>query len=1148
MLEFIIGRAGTGKTSRCLHDIEERLALHPEGAPLFFILPEHMTFEMERQLAVLMKDKGGFSRAFVFGFRRLCRFILNSSGGAMKPHVTETGKNLLLSRTILACHNKLTVLAKAARQRNFTAFLCAAVEELKTYGISPENLQESIPTFKDEALRQKLTDIALLYGKYNEAAEGRYNDTEDIMAMTAQKILTINSLRGCEIWLDGFTFFNPQEQSVLASLFKMASAVHISLCLDDVKSRKNNEETALFHRQYMTYREIAEMCRQLKIQLKITKLTETCRFLKPAQKAIEQKLFSFPLQKAEGAEGLMIAEAANKRLEAEAVAVDILRLCRDEEYTYDEIGILTRESGYDNLLQAVLKDYDIPYFCESKRLFVHHPLAELLRSCLEAVRTWQYEPLLRCFKTDFFPAARNDIDLLENYLLEFGIRGKKHWLEDEDWHYCRQPLADQVLSVEEEEYLTKINSVRKIVIKPLQKLSEELQQAENARDITQALYQFMMQLNVPEKLSIWQHEAEKSGELVLAKEQQQIWQDTVELLDQIVETCGDEEFSLKEYADVLNDGLESMRIALIPPGIDYVTIAGFDQNNLENKSAVYILGANEGIMPQHSKAEGLLSDADRLYLSQAGIKLSGGTDDENFFENFLLYKAFTLSRKYLWISYPLADADGAALNRSPLIDRLHFILPLQKKQTRFILLENHLEKDEKRRAVTPRRSISYLTTALRQYKERNEIAPFWFDVYNWLLQHDLRQKMFNSLAGLFAKAAEANLSRQSARQLYAKNKILQGSVTRFEQFNSCPFKHFAGYALKLSERAEYNFSAPERGVLLHETMRVFGQILLEQKKRWNDISEQERHALCDKIVRELSQRLRNKILLSSRQYEHLTKRISEVAQQAVDRLSGFAEHSSFSPVALEQAFGRGRTALPPLVYELEHGQKIDISGQIDRIDSESSGRYFLIIDYKSGGAYINIAEVYYGLKLQLLTYILAVSSGPQKLHLSADAVPAGILYCFLKSTLLTFGSQRSEEEIKAAIVKEMRMSGWVLLDADLVKKIDDSSSFIKVKFNKDGAISKISRASIKSEEEFNALLKFMEKQLVNTGNAILGGEIAPYPYKLKGKTACAYCPYIAVCRFDTALPGYEYHELGMENDEALMHQILADASDIEDKT
>ena len=71
MLEFIIGRAGSGKTTACLNAIKEKLIHSPTGKPLVILLPDHMTFAIERQLALELKDYGGFTRAYVLGMSRL---------------------------------------------------------------------------------------------------------------------------------------------------------------------------------------------------------------------------------------------------------------------------------------------------------------------------------------------------------------------------------------------------------------------------------------------------------------------------------------------------------------------------------------------------------------------------------------------------------------------------------------------------------------------------------------------------------------------------------------------------------------------------------------------------------------------------------------------------------------------------------------------------------------------------------------------------------------------------------------------------------------------------------------------------------------------------------------------------------------------
>ena len=68
-VQFILGRAGSGKTQFCLREIAKHCRVEPEGSPLIFLVPEQATFQMEKELTVLCQ--GGMSRAQVYSFRRL---------------------------------------------------------------------------------------------------------------------------------------------------------------------------------------------------------------------------------------------------------------------------------------------------------------------------------------------------------------------------------------------------------------------------------------------------------------------------------------------------------------------------------------------------------------------------------------------------------------------------------------------------------------------------------------------------------------------------------------------------------------------------------------------------------------------------------------------------------------------------------------------------------------------------------------------------------------------------------------------------------------------------------------------------------------------------------------------------------------------
>ena len=449
-LKFIAGRAGSGKTEYCLSAIADRLQKAPLGPACILLLPEHMTYQMERQLAQRAGEGRGFLRAYVFGFRRFARQVLLDAGGLLRPRITEVGRRLILRRILKEHGDTLSFFRRAAAQRGFSASLSDAIKELKSYGLTPESLEEAAGAFdaKQEGLAGKLRDLAFLEQSFQQAMQGRYDDAEDMMQLLIEKIPHSAFLRGAEIWVDGFIFFNPQERQVLTGLLQLGCTVHVTLPLaPDLKSRENLSETGLFHRSWRTMLQLRDEAKACGAEVTVSLRQAPAdggRFERPALAAIERRLFESPvLPAAVAPEGVMLVEAANRRIEVEAVAADILRLARDHGYRFRDIGILVREEdAYDRLLKLVLEDRHIPFFIDGKRETVHHPLAELVRSAFEAVRGWRYEPVFRCLRTGFFPLTNEQVDRLENYVLEFGIRGAKRWSMAEPWHWYRRRSLD----------------------------------------------------------------------------------------------------------------------------------------------------------------------------------------------------------------------------------------------------------------------------------------------------------------------------------------------------------------------------------------------------------------------------------------------------------------------------------------------------------------------------------------------------------------------------------------------------------------------------------------------------------------------------------------------------------------------------------
>lgn len=1120
-LKLLYGRAGSGKTKYCLDEINNNLLNAQAETPLILLVPEHTVFKIEKELAQY-KNLGAFSRAYVFGFRRFAQKILQETGGAITPHITELGKKLLLSKLLAQHGPKLKLLSTVQSQRNFTETLSKIIEEFKTYNLSYQEIVDSTNALPDSVLKDKLADLSLIYREFSQLMQGQYLDNEDCLRLVAEKLKDAPMTQNCQVWLDGFGRFNPQELNIIESLLQVSSSVTITLTIDGENLQSYRHDNDLFNMQYKTRSKLMALAENNHNKIIEESLTKQWRTNSETLQHIEKNLFKFPLQSISNATAIKIVEAANERVEIEGIAVDIIRLCREEGYQWRDITVLVRaKERYNNLIETIFKDYQIPFFSDNKRASLHHPLAEFLRSALEAIDGFKYEPLFRLFKTGFFEVELGEIDLLENYVLQFGIKGKK-WFET--WSYYKRLSLDEDDELGEAQLasLEKINDIRQKVITPLQGFETKFKQALNVKEQTVALYELLETLTIPEKLSQLSVEAQMNKDLALAKEHKQIWDNIVELLEQLVAICGGEKFSLDQYYDILNDGIDNLKLSLIPVGLDYVTVADFEQNSNQNVAAVYIVGVNESLIPKKAGSEGLLSDAERMKMAELGLTIGGGITAENYEEWFKIYTAFTIGKKYLWVSYALANSEGAGLKPSLLIHSLKQMFKLKN------ILSLPLELpfgEEKVMLAVKRQAISKLANALRNYKSNGQLAPLWQDVYNFVLQEEPKL-LSKTLAGLFHTRTDLKLSGKLAQKLYTIDKKLIGSVTRFEKFRACPFQHFAQYGLKLKERQQFSFSAPDLGQFIHATLKLFGEKLRQDKLDWGLVSAEEAQIICDNIIKELAPKLQSEILLSSNQYQYLLQRIKKTIIKSIYRLINFAQVSEFKPVGFEKSFGLGQHDLKPLVYPLENGYTLEITGQIDRIDAlDYEGRkYLLIIDYKTGNAYINLSEVYHGLKLQLLTYLLVAQNSAQLL-VGEEALPAGILYYFLKNVQVTANNKLGEGEVLAEIDKKLKMPGWVLADKELLKKMDADFKFIKVGLKVDGEINANSLPYVKTSQEFTALLQHINNTLQDIGSEILSGTVAVSPYKLGHNVACTYCKYKAICQFDEMLKLYEYNNL-----------------------
>ncbi len=1101
-ITVLLGKCGGGKTTRCFAQMKEWAS---NGGKALLIVPDQASYNAERHFAEYMGGKG-FMGTQISGFSRLAyRVFLERS----KEHafLSELAQKIIFQRLLRRHEDEFSVLKTAASQAHFSETAARFIGECRSFCISPEALSAAAVQLEGQTLGRKLQDIALLYQSYTSFLQEHLGNADDMMTLLAKEVPSYSFIENAWVWIDGFLWFTPQQMAVIRAIESTAAHVTITLPMDTGRLASQARETALFHRPYAVYDELRRLFPQLDTEF-IDEIS--------AGEWIDHFFYPVPQSRDEAVPTLSLTECGSRMMEMDAAARRILALCR-KGYRYRDFLILSRTGDdYYHAAEQVFSKYGIPFFSDYRRPMTAHPVVEAILSLLDVLTSgWSYEPLFGLLKTDLFPLSRRDVDELENYCLAYGIQGY-HWLKNEEWTYRRTFYLEEEHSADkgEEEKLRRINEIRRFVAELLMPCWCESRDEHALSEWCTLLYQWLVRLHVPQTLRKWAQEDEEAGMAGESKEHEQVWKRILRFLDEIVRLCGNDTVSLQEFSQILSDGFGELKFSLIPPTLDHVILTSVERGYTMRARVVFLCGLNEGVFPKHNGEEGMLSDAERRHLGAMGLQLGPDSRFRSFQEKFLFYLAVTRASEELHLSYALADENGGAMEPSP------WALQLEEKG---YVAQITRQADEsapgKELIASVPSALSWLPVMIRSAAEGNPVGDVWWALYDWALLHGWKERTAGILKGLFYRNEPQRLSHDMVMKLYAPGGVLRSSVTKFEQYRKCPFAYFSRYGLMLEERQIYHFTAPDLGMLVHGALRDIGETLLAEKKQWRDLNKDEIAGICRQAAERLAPKVQHDILMSNAYFIQIKERLIRTLTRTVQRLCEFSAASRFRMEGLECSFGRKGSPWDAMQFALENGLQVIVSGQIDRIDTLRAGgkEYVVVIDYKSGQKKLDIRHVFHGLDLQLLLYmyVALLNTGP-------DALPAAILYCYVRDDKKPLDHIPGEDEKKKCYGEIHRLTGFYLNDGNVMAVLDtamsNKSEFLELEVKKDGTVQNRSYTAY-DEQGWNHLLNLVESRICEIAAAIDSGNIAVRPVLNGQLSSCRYCPYHAVCAFDEQLQG-----------------------------
>ncbi len=1110
-LQFVLGNSGSGKTEYMYRQIVSQAGENPKKNFLV-IVPEQFTMQTQKKLVELAPNHA-IMNVDVLSFKRLAYRVFDELGMKEVCILEETGKNLVLQKVAKEKENELSVLRPNMSRMGYVDEVKSLISEFVQYNISPEQLEQYVERGNISAFfAAKLRDIVTMYRGFTEYMQGSYITAEEILNVLKMVAKESKILKDCVLVLDEFTGFTPIQNELIKELLPITDQVWVSLTIDASENffhSKGIED--LFDMSKKTIHMLMQMAETLRIEVEdpiVLKDSSKKRFVNaPSLAFMEKNLFRPYYQKKKGqVKEISITTAGTPKEELTYVAREINRLIRNENYRYRDIAIVTGAvESYGNYIDALFGKYQIPYFLDTTKEVLFQPFIEFIRAAIEVVHTdFSYEAVFRFLRCGFCQMEENQIDILENYIVATGIRGKSAWSK----RFLRMPRQETLYDLELlEELRVKICDI----FNPLISVFE--QKDATVGEGIEALYQMLVGLEVEKQL--WQKEEEYLALDLQAKSKEygQIYRIIMELLEKYHRLLGEETLEIDSFSDVLDAGFSAAQVAVIPPGYDSVTIGDIERTRLNHVKILFFVGVNDGIIPKSANQGGIISEYEREMMQEANMELAPGAREQAFIQRFYLYRNLTKPSERLYLSYARVDHEGKAIRPSYLISTVLKMFP--------DLVVREIENIEMQPDFsTPDTALDYFI-----HGEHDEI---WYAIAKWFLSDDTKKEQVRQLLEApFTCYKGEPISKAVAQALYGRR--IEGSVTRLERFAACAYAHYLQYGLALCERETSSFESIDMGNLYHTALEQYSYKIEKSDYDWFTIPDKKRDEFAIASIQEAIVAYPNMSIYATAENEHMAKRMQDIFVQTVWALTKQVKKGRFVPRNFEVSFSELEN-LDALEFTLDKEQRLRLTGRIDRMDTcdDQGVVYVKVIDYKSGNTKFDLIRIYRGLQLQLVVYMnVALELGKQT-YPDKDIIPGGILYYHIDDPVIEMKDDISLESAEKEILMALKPDGLVNRMEEIYRAFDEDfegkSEVIPVELKKSGEISE-SRSHVASTEEFAIIRNYVNAQIKAQGRQIYEGDIRINPYQEGKESSCNFCPYHSVCGMDPKIPGFSYRRL-----------------------
>ncbi|MCL2108724.1 MAG: PD-(D/E)XK nuclease family protein [Oscillospiraceae bacterium] len=751
--------------------------------------------------------------------------------------------------------------------------------------------------------------------------------------------------------------------------------------------------------------------------------------------------------------------------ESNFVAAKIRELITTGNYSQSEIAVLNPPSP--ETLSGAFSTYGISEFTDIPEAIIEKPWCKFIITVMEAAEGRQ-GAILDMIQSGFVRVnAKKTRRICRKNMKHFSQMEQRFGPDEKDWY---KPFPSGITSANAEKIRAEITGKiaefsAKITDTTGDKITEELAKfLINEMEITRTIADIVYR--------------GKKVDTALNDEYRNLWDKVIGVLEAMHAALKNQKISPGDYKSVLISVFGKTMTSKPPQVIDAVTVGDLRRTRTANIKVVFLMGASQGEFPKSNFSGAEFTENENDELCDSGIFIDENRTDKFYRDKFLINRAMTLPTEKLYITAP--QKDQSQKKKQPA--RIFSEQKNKVKDVKKIPLEfwaSHEIALKFKAAETPHKGA--LTEALRVVDEAEYLRLF----------------------GDVNKSYKHKIDSEIAVALMKKKTISPGAI---EKLNTCNFKYFCSSGLRIEKGRISGGAEPDaltRGSMVHYVLeRVLRDYEGRNYKDFIEINPAEFVRISEKYLHEFEQKeYADGWARSARKKDILISHAAGIAE-VLKQMREEMEASEFRPFAFEKMF------------EFLLGD-IPIKGKADRLDVLVNGdySYVRVIDYKTGEKKFSYPEIEFGLNMQALIYLFAITSLDKKFK------PSGAFYRLvnggkLSKKSLPYGIAQAAENPHELYKKRMETqatAGIQFVGENRIDSLDIEKINSKIKANLPSRTRKnfIEPVNL-NEEEFTHLVEKTSAQLKNKLNEIYSGNIVAVPV-YSGKSPCVFCDYKIIC-------------------------------------